>query len=124
MLQNAGFGTVLLALLWGTGCGSGPPAEHDIWHTPALRPGQVPPTSAAERELLAQMPGLPSDEPVTVGGQVFVAGPPYAAASGRNCRTVTMSTQAAPSEASGARLACEQGADWVFVPDVLADGSW
>jgi hypothetical protein len=123
MLRGAGIGACSLALLGLVGCGSSQPAEHDIWHTPALRPSRVAPASEAERELLTRIDDLPSDEPVSVGGQVFVAGEPYAAASGRTCRTITHGSEPSASGHGTVRLACEDGPSWVFVPDVFQASS-
>jgi len=113
--------SVLFALIVGLGCGSGPsPREQDIWYTPSLRPGQVPPTTAGERELLARLGQLPSGQAVSLEGQVFVPGEPYQAASGRTCRPIGVGEPDAEHEGDR-RLACEDRQHWVFVPDVFAD---
>ena len=103
------------------GCG-GPeaPAERDIWHTSALRPGRVAPETAGERELLARMDDVPANERVTFGGQTFVVDEPYFAASGRRCRSVTVRPTLDADDVQ-VKLACEEGSGWVFVPDVFHD---
>ncbi len=105
----------------GAACGgAAEPTERDIWYTASLRPGSVPPTTEGERELLARIEQVPAGEPVALGGQVFVVDEPYAAASGRMCRSVEIRGSAG-SETVEVKLACEEDAGWVFVPDVFAD---
>ncbi|MFW6031113.1 MAG: DVU3141 family protein [Myxococcota bacterium] len=86
-----------------------------------MRPGRVSPETQAERELLARLDTLPAHEPVTHGDQVFVAEPAYAAASGRDCRSITIRSTEGDRQAR-IKLACEDRAGWVFVPDPFATG--
>lgn len=120
MRRSVALGAALL--LWSIcGCGgAGEPTERDIWYTQSLRPGRVPPETAGERELLARMEEVPVGEPVALGSQIFVVDAPYAAASGRLCRSVEI--RSSPSAESGeVKLACEENSGWAFVPDVFAD---
>lgn len=106
----------IASFVWGCG-GSQEPTERDIWYTQSLRPGTVEPESQAERELLARMEQVPANEPVRFAGHVFVVEPPYAAASGRLCRSIRVEGNAAVQ----LKLACEDGDRWVLVPDVFAE---
>lgn len=109
-----------LGLLLATvGCASSSPSELDVWHTSALRPGRVSPETRAERELLARLDSVPAHEPVNYGDQVFVAEPPYAAASGRDCRSITIRSTEGDGQVK-IKLACEDRTGWVFVPDPFA----
>lgn len=111
----------LLLSLGGTGCGGAEtPAERDIWYTSSLRPGHVAPETQGERELLARMGQVPANEPVTFGGQTFVVDEPYFAASGRQCRSVTV-RPTPEAERVEVKLACEDDTAWVFVPDVFQE---
>ena len=107
--------SVALVTALGACGGSQAPTEQEIWYTTSLRPGTVEPETQGERELLARMDEVPSNEPVRFAGQVFVVEPAYTAASGRSCRSVRVD-----ADAVELKLACEQGAGWVFVPDVFA----
>jgi hypothetical protein len=104
------------------GCASKPPSDDQIWHESTLRPGLVSPETQGERELLVRLSDVPVGQPVTFGSQVFIADAPYAAASGRTCRSVMLR----PTEADGTvqvKLACEVAEGWAFVPDPFADAS-
>ena len=92
------------------GCGASEPRESDIFHDPALRAGVVEADGEAERALLARLAQDPEAGAMDVGGSTFTLDAPYAAASGRTCRRV--------SRGDAARLACETGEGWRFVPDV------
>lgn len=88
------------------------PTAADIYHDPALRRGAIP-AEAAEAELVSRLDALPSGEPVSIGGAVYVATATYDAASGRTCRHVRR-------VGGSTRLACaDDEAGWVFVPDVF-----
>lgn len=108
----------VLASLAGCG-GSQEPSERDIWYTTSLRPGTVDPETQGERELLARMERVPVSQPVTFAGQTFVVDAPYAAASGRLCRSVRVEG----GREVALKLACEEGSGWVFVPDVFEGGA-
>lgn len=99
-------------------CGaSAPPSEADIWYAESLRPGVELAVSPGEERALAQMASLPTDEPVELAGETFVAGPVYTAASARRCRRLQTGARL--------RLACEdpRAGGWVFVPSIFAEGS-
>jgi hypothetical protein len=84
----------------------------------ADRGGKLEPGSAAERTVLQQLDALAANQPRTVGATTIVAGPEYAAASGRRCRTVRLADS--KGHASQTHLACRDGNGWFYVPDVLA----
>ena len=92
------------------GCAGAPPVAA---FSPELAPSTLAPSSAAEREVLRQVPDLPVGQPVTVSGLQVVAFAPYSAASGRTCRELRLDEQS--------RLACDGEGGWVFVP-VLLEG--
>lgn len=111
---------VALASLVGLGCGAAAePREQDIWYTSELRPGEVPPVTEGERELLARLDDLPSGDPVAFGGQSFLVEEPYTAASGRVCRSVTV--RSVEGAGVDVKLACQSDRGWSFVPDVFGD---
>jgi hypothetical protein len=74
-------------------------------------------SDATERALLGQVAMLPSGSPQRVAGVTVSAEQPYAAASGRKCRALIVTTT--PSRPPTSRLACSDGAQWFFVPDVF-----
>jgi hypothetical protein len=72
--------------------------------------------------VLERLNDMPTQKRQTVGNLSVVADPPYAAASGRTCRRVTLTSTAKP-QTSTMRLACKDGKAWQFVPSVfLAPG--
>ena len=101
------------------GCGGSQPPPDD----PAVidsrdTGGTVEPASEAERQLLAQLGELPAGRPQRIGPLRAVADAPYYAASGRICRSVTV-TQDGAKQKGETRLACSEGKDWFFVPSVF-----
>ncbi|WP_169791639.1 hypothetical protein [Sandaracinus amylolyticus] len=92
-------------------CGGAPVRDEDVYHEASLRPGVLP-ADDADRELLARLPESAADQPLEVGGRVFVPRAAYATASGRRCAPVV-------EQGARTRLACESAAGWVFVPDVF-----
>ena len=76
--------------------------------------------SESERALLRELPSLPSGSSRRIGDSSVVASLPYAAASGRTCRSLAIT----PAGAGKTRrqLACTDGNDWFFVPDVFGAG--
>ena len=77
--------------------------------------------SELERALLRRAATLQTGTRQAFGESTVVAEAPYAAASGRTCRTLHVERGRAASH----RLACSEGATWFFVPDVFgseADG--
>lgn len=86
----------------------------------ALRDAQDTGTRTAgannlEKAVLVELPSLPPESPRTIQGQPVVAGAAYFAASGRQCRQVTLGS----STGSSRRLACADEDGWFFVPDVF-----
>jgi hypothetical protein len=77
--------------------------------------------TSTERALLQRLGNLPSGSPQQVGDAVVVAEAPYAAASGRTCRALQI-TSSNESHAQS-RLACTNGISWLFVPDVFGSSS-
>jgi hypothetical protein len=72
--------------------------------------------------LLGHVAALPSGRQQRVAGFVVQADAPYAAASGRTCRTLTIE-QAGATPARN-RVACTDGKRWFFVPNVFGlDGT-
>lgn len=80
----------------------------------------VQPDSPAERAVLAQLDKIPADSPTEVQGIHVVAGERYHAASGRICRGVDLQPSGARP---AARVACTDGTNWFFVPNVFAVSS-
>ena len=94
-----------------TGCGSSPPRAEDIYHDPALRPGEVDAADDLESAILAQLSAEPGAGRVEIAGREVVLGATFHAASGHRCREA--------SHGSSTRLACERESGWVYVPQVL-----
>ena len=69
-----------------------------------------------ERRVLRDLPQQPSGVARRIADVTVVVDEPYSAASGRTCRSIHFSGGAS---VSGARLACNAGSDWFFVPDVF-----
>ena len=72
--------------------------------------------SDTERKVLAEAANLPSGIARQIGDASVSAEPPYAAASGRTCRALVLTT----AKTSRRRLACAGQPSWFFVPDVFA----
>lgn len=93
--------------------------EPDPYYARVLAPGHVEPADADEQALLTALGELPAGEARDFGGWHVLAGDPYVAASGLVCRSVLQT-----SSTSGAgglnRLACRDGQEWFFTPDVFA----
>ena len=109
----------LLTVAVAVACGPAQPPPND----PAVldandRGSTVAPTSDAERQLLAQLGKLPAGKKTQIGALTVVAHKPYYAASGRTCRSVDVTSAANPKQ-NGARLACTNGSEWFFVPNVF-----
>lgn len=73
-----------------------------------------------ERAVLAQLPRLPAGMPQTVRGTRVVADEPYEAASGRRCRALRLQER---TQGEIERLACTNGKEWFFVPNVFGPSS-
>lgn len=70
-----------------------------------------------EQAVLAQLGQMPAEQPRSFNGVTVTAGTPYYAASGRQCREMTLE---APGGDVTERVACLEQGVWFFVPDVLA----
>lgn len=99
-------------------CGSSaPPAKPDPSYVLLTQPGTRPPADELERAILGQLARLAPDSPTNVSGRVVIAGTPYAAASGRMCRSIAVRpTASAPTRTA---LACQMAAGWAYVPEVV-----
>lgn len=74
----------------------------------------------AEQQLLARVGSLPSGSAQQLSGLNVIAEPAYAAASGHTCRALSI-TPSSPSMERH-RIACTDGKNWFFVPDVFGTG--
>lgn len=100
------------------GCGTAPaPQQPDPSYTALTHPGTRAPADELERAILEQLARLPADKPTTVAGRSVTAGTAYTAASGRDCRSI--SVQASGVAAGKALLACKFSKGWSYVPDVV-----
>ena len=102
------------------GCASAPPAAardvadaNDTGSTLVAK-------SQSERALLTDLPGLPALATRRLGDATVMAEAPYAAASGRTCRALHVTSKQPATTRH--RLACSDGKSWFFVPDVFGDG--
>lgn len=75
--------------------------------------------SADDRALLAELSSLPQGAPKHLGHETVVADAIYAAASGRSCRVLHLTQE--PGSSTVQRLACSDGHEWFWVPNVFAD---
>jgi hypothetical protein len=110
-------GVALLALI--TACSSAPqhnPRDvadaNDIGRT-------LPAANGDERAILRSLPRLPDNVATRFGELLVKAEPIYAAASGRKCRALSWTIG---GRSMGRRLACTNGPEWFFVPNVLGAG--
>jgi hypothetical protein len=79
------------------------------------------PRNDVERAVLKAVSSLPTGAPSRVGGATVVAEAAYTAASGRTCRSLSISNP--PVGQSVHRLACANGGSWFFAPDVFGGGA-
>lgn len=79
-------------------------------------PGTIEPANQIEREILQRLPALAPEQPVTIEGAIVSAAAPYHAASGRICRSLTITSA---DRSARSRLACRDDAAWFFVPQVF-----
>jgi hypothetical protein len=107
---------ILLATL-AVACGGGHRSRaQDV--TDANDTGRVIPAGTpTERAILAQLGQLPPGSRRALGDGSVVAEPAYHAASGRLCRALQMTEPGQRKVRQ--RLACSDGRQWFFVPDVL-----
>lgn len=83
--------------------------------------GVVTPHTRVEREILALIGRgrVKPNTPTEVDDCLLVAEAPYFAASGRRCRKIRVTCK--DRKAASARLVCESGRSWVYVPNVFPD---
>ncbi|HEU5076601.1 MAG TPA: DVU3141 family protein [Polyangiaceae bacterium] len=86
--------------------------------SPILGDGTAEAASPAEAKVLERLDQLPVAEARPVDTLSVVADAPYAAASGKTCRRLTL-TPLEPPKTSRTRLACKDGDRWAFVPSVF-----
>jgi len=113
----------LAVLVLACGCGGATPPPDRQAELDARDVGTtVEPASEDERRVLEQLPELVPGKRVTIGSLTVVAERPYPAASGRTCRSVTL-TASGQKRSPRPRLACSEGGsgEWFFVPDVFAE---
>jgi hypothetical protein len=106
-------------VLWS--CSSAPPPSARDVADANDTGGTLHPKNETDRELLKELPSLPSGTPQRVAGASVVADAPYTSASGRSCRAMHVTTQRAGRATP--RLACTDGKAWFFVPDVFGNSS-
>jgi len=81
--------------------------------------GTAEAASPAEAKVLERLDQLPVAQARSVDSLNVVADAPYAAASGKTCRRLTL-TSLEPPKTSRTRLACRNGEGWGFVPSVFS----
>jgi hypothetical protein len=79
-------------------------------------PSAIEPANEIERAILQRLPTLVPEQPVTIDGAIVSAAAPYHAASGRTCRSLTIT---GADHTAHSRLACREDAAWFFVPQVF-----
>lgn len=77
----------------------------------------VPAVSATERQILDRVAALPSGTSTRIGDATVNAEAPYAAASARSCRALSITSSATRQPVH--RVACNDGRAWFFVPDIF-----
>ena len=90
--------------------------SHHVAEPGPAAPTAIAPTNDTEREILQRLPTLTPEQPVTIGGAIVSAAAPYHAASGRTCRSLTITSA---DRSASSRLACREDAEWFFVPQVF-----
>lgn len=85
---------------------------------PVVGDGTAEAASPAEAKVLTKLDQVPVAKATTVETLSVVADAPYAAASGKLCRRLTL-TLLSPPKTSRTRLACRSGEGWSFVPSVF-----
>jgi len=107
------------------GCGSTSQNLAADGPTPLIGNGKAEAASPAEAKVLEQLERLPVAQARNVDTLSVVADAPYAAASGKTCRRLTL-TPVEPPKTSRTRLACKDAGQhagasaWGFVPSVFS----
>lgn len=101
------------AIAIAAGCGSR--NKKNIGEADKLDAATLLPSNEAEQAVLSHLENNPKSESFSVQGARVHLGAPYFAASGAECRTVTIE---APS--SSGKLACRKGDRWFFAPQVFS----
>jgi hypothetical protein len=113
------FSSFILLLLFGCflGCGSAQSPE-DQRYAALIAPATRAPSGPVEEAILLRLEELKPNQPTTIEGHQVRVGPVYSAASGRDCRRITIE-----GPTTQGSLACLMPEGWSFVPTVFADES-
>jgi len=95
-------------------------SDDDALYTDARAPGITPPSSPDEDAILKKIEHLKPGQSATLGGTVVAVLSSYQAASGRECRNVTLSDSAGVQTS---RLVCRMNDTWGYAPDVYPEPS-
>lgn len=108
------------AVVWfmTVGCGSARQGAGPREPTPVVGDGTAEAASPAEEKVLTELDAWPPAAKKTIDSLEVIAEAPYAAASGKTCRRLVM-TSTRPPRSSKTRLACQSGDRWGFVPSVF-----
>lgn len=109
---------VIVVCIVMSGCGSTSSNASADTPSPVLGDGTAEAASPAEAKVLARLDQFPVAEARSVDTISVVADAPYAAASGKTCRRLTL-TPSTPPKTSRTRLACKDADRWGFVPSVF-----
>lgn len=91
-------------------------AQHATQPVEPPRPSAVEPADDVERTILLQLPALAPGQPATIESAIVTAEAPYPAASGRTCRSLTVTRT---YDVARSRLACIEDGEWFFVPQIF-----
>ena len=101
-----------------SGCGSAQQGTAAREPTPVVGDGTAEAASPSEEKVLAALDAWPPAGRKTIDALEVIAEAPYAAASGKTCRRLIITTTR-PPKSSKTRLACQNGERWGFVPSVF-----
>ncbi len=116
--------TISLLLLV-TGCTLNPVQPELAPTTPNQTEGSVTGenTAGKEADLITLVAGMQAGEHINFDGKTVESGQYFSAASGRLCKYITLRNLDAP-ENTRSRLACQDGANWFFAPDIFSSKAW
>ncbi len=109
--------TSLLALLFASACGGSTHTPGDKAYSVAVAPGTRAPAGALEEQILATLPTMAPEQPTQMEGQTITASAPYNAASGQQCRRISISS----AQQTRPMLACLLPRGWSFVPTIFPE---
>jgi len=117
MKKSTALAVCVAALAAFAGCAARPSVQRSGPTPSAPSGGVVPAASPDENQILEACSEMETGETKVVGELSVLAHAPYAAASGRLCRTLEIASEGgAPAQQ---RLVCEANKGWVFVPDLF-----